>query len=248
MRTESYEGCTKREFLLYGRKTIIVEPEHALPGKPWVWRTEFFGAFPSADNALLKMGFHLAYHSASDMYGCPEAIAMLEHFREWFCDTWKMSPRPVLFGFSRGGLYAVNYALAHPKHTGSLYLDAPVLDFRSWPGKNPLYAREWQECLASYRMTEEEARAYRGTPLDRADELAALGIPTLIVAGEADTVVPCAENTDAFERAYRAAGGTALSTIRKPHCDHHPHSLEDPAPITTWILRALGIPAPDDKK
>ena len=92
MRTESYEGCTKREFLLYGRKTIIVEPEHALPGKPWVWRTEFFGAFPSADNALLKMGFHLAYHSASDMYGCPEAIAMLEHFREWFCDTWKMSP------------------------------------------------------------------------------------------------------------------------------------------------------------
>ena len=75
MRTESYEGCTKREFLLYGRKTIIVEPEHALPGKPWVWRTEFFGAFPSADNALLKMGFHLAYHSASDMYGCPEADA-----------------------------------------------------------------------------------------------------------------------------------------------------------------------------
>ncbi len=243
MRIETYEGCVKREFTLYGRQTIIVEPREALPGKPWVWRTEFFGAFPSVDNDLLSKGFHLAYHSVSAMYGCPESIAMLERFREWFCDNWKMAPNPVLFGFSRGGLYAVNYALTYPRQTGALYLDAPVLDFRSWPGRDPLYAREWRECLSCYRLTEETADDYRGTPLDRAAELAALRIPTLIVAGEADTVVPIEQNTNAFERAYRAAGGENLAIIRKPHCDHHPHSLADPAPVTAWILRALGITA-----
>ena len=33
-----YEGSDYREFSLYGRRTIIVEPKEALPGAPWVWR------------------------------------------------------------------------------------------------------------------------------------------------------------------------------------------------------------------
>ena len=236
-----YEGCDYREFSLYGRRTIIVEPKEALPGAPWVWRAEFFDAFPSVDRALLKAGFHLAYHSVSNRYGDPVSVELMEHFREWFTDTCKVSAKPVIFGFSRGGLYSVNYALKYPAHTGALYLDAPVLDFRSWPRGTGPYEREWKECLSCYGLTEETVGAFRGTPLDRAAELAALDIPTLIVAGEADHVVPSAENLDPFERAYKAAGGTNLSVIRKPHCDHHPHSLEDPAPITAWILRALQI-------
>ncbi len=240
MRFSMYEGCPRTDLSLYGRQVVFVEPEKALPGNPWVWRTEFFDAFPSADRALLHAGYALAYCSASDMFGCPESIAILEHFREWFCDTKKMSPTPVLFGFSRGGLYAVNYALAHPDHVGALYLDAPVLDFRSWPGKGRGFDRDWRICLDCYGLTEETVRDYRGTPLDRAAELAALPIPILIVAGEADRVVPASENLDPFERAYKAAGGTRLSCIRKPGCDHHPHSLEDPAPIVDWIRGILG--------
>ena len=236
-----YEGRPMREFSLYGRRTIIVEPEEALPGAPWVWRAEFFDAFASADRALLKAGFHLAYHKVSDMYGCPESIEMMEHFREWFSDTWGVSKKPVIFGFSRDGLYAVNYALKYPSHTGALYLDAPVLDFRSWPRGNNEYDREWRECLSCYGLTEGTVRTFRGTPLDRAAELAELDIPTLIVAGEADHVVPSTENLDPFERTYKSVGGTNLSVIRKPHCDHHPHSLADPAPITAWIMRALEL-------
>ena len=236
-----YEGCPMREFSLYGRRTILVEPEKALPGAPWIWRAEFFDAFASVDRALVKAGFHLAYHKVSDMYGCPESIEMMEHFREWYSDTCGVSKKPVIFGFSRGGLYAVNYALRYPDRTAALYLDAPVLDFRSWPRGNNEYDREWRECLGWYKLNEETVRDFKGTPLDRAADLAATDIPTLIVAGEADHVVPVTENTDPFERAYKAAGGAKLSVIRKPHCDHHPHSLADPAPITAWIMNALQL-------
>ena len=241
MSIRKYEGCDCIEFSLYGRPTILVEPKEALPGAPWVWRTEFFGAFPFADNALLRAGFHLAYHRVSDRYGDPASVAMMEQFYGWVTGTRRLSAKPVLFGFSRGGLYAVNYALRYPDHTGALYLDAPVLDFRSWPRHQGPDSREWKECLACYGLTEATVDAYRGTPLDRAAELAALDIPVLIVAGEADTVVPVSENLDPFERAYKAAGGTNLTVIRKPHCDHHPHSLEDPAPITDWVFRALHL-------
>lgn len=239
MLIDNYHGHTMRQFTLYGHKTILVQPNEPLPGNPWVWRMEFFDAFPSVDIDLLNKGYAIAYYSVSNRFGSPEAIAVMEHFREWYCDTMKMSPKPVLFGFSRGGLYAVNYALTYPDHVGAIYLDAPVLNFRSWPGYGRGYDKDWEDCIRSYNLTTEEAMNYHQMPIDRAAELAALNIPLLIVAGESDRVVPSKENLDVFEAAYKAAGGE-MSVIRKPFCDHHPHSLADPAPISSWILRVMG--------
>jgi len=34
-----------------------VFPDNPLPDKPWVWRTEFFGAFDTVDTALLDKGW-----------------------------------------------------------------------------------------------------------------------------------------------------------------------------------------------
>ena len=42
------------------------------PGRPWVWRGEFFGAFADADVALVKAGWHLAYLKVPDLFGSPE--------------------------------------------------------------------------------------------------------------------------------------------------------------------------------
>jgi len=236
MQQESWYSGLKKEFLYKQRLTIVVEPKEALPGKPWVWRMEFFGAFPSVDAALLEAGYHVVYHSVSDLYGCPWAISELGRFQEWVQAEYGLSDKPALFGFSRGGLYAVNYALTYPARVGLLYLDAPVLDFRSWPGQR--YPDEWKQCLESYGLTEETARTYRGTPLDRAAEVAALNIPLIAVVGDADQVVPVRENIDPFMARYKAAGGR-MAIIRKPDCDHHPHSLSDPAPVVEFIRREL---------
>jgi pimeloyl-ACP methyl ester carboxylesterase len=145
-----------------------------------------------------------------------------------------LAQRVVLEGFSRGGLYAINFALAHPTRVAALYLDAPVLDIRSWPGKKR-ESKEWSQCLEAYGLTEETVATYR-SPLDRVLTIARAGVPILSVCGDADQVVPYAENTAILERKYREAGGV-IEVILKPGVDHHPHSLKDPAPIVDFLVK-----------
>jgi len=53
--------------------------------------------------------------------------------------------------------------------------------------------------------------------------------------GDADDVVPAAENTAVVETRYKKLGG-AIQVIHKPGIGHHPHGLEDPAPVVKFIL------------
>lgn len=57
----------------------IVFPEKEAPGRPYIWRTEFFGAFPSVDLAMLKEGYAIVYYRISDMYGSPKAVELMGH-------------------------------------------------------------------------------------------------------------------------------------------------------------------------
>jgi hypothetical protein len=54
--------------------------------------------------------------------------------------------------------------------------------------------------------------------------------------GDADDAVPLAENTAIVERRYKELGGP-ITVIVKKGVGHHPHSLEDPAPIVEYILK-----------
>ena len=58
----------------------------------------------------------------------------------------------------------------------------------------------------------------------------------MAVVGDADDVVPYAENTKPFAEKYRAAGGT-IEVIVKPGVNHHPHSLKDPKPFVDFLLK-----------
>ena len=57
-----WKGYERHDFLYEGRATIVVLPKISVPGNPWVWRAEFFDAFPSVDMALLERGWHLVYY------------------------------------------------------------------------------------------------------------------------------------------------------------------------------------------
>ncbi|MEG0767249.1 MAG: alpha/beta hydrolase, partial [Clostridia bacterium] len=76
---QGYDAC---RFDVDGRESFLVCPHQAALGNPWVWRAEFFGAFDAADRALLAQGWHLAYHKASDMYGCTQAVAYFSAFQD----------------------------------------------------------------------------------------------------------------------------------------------------------------------
>ncbi len=131
----------------------------------------------------------------------------------------------------------MNYALAYPQYVDKMYLDAPVLDIRSWPagwGKGIGGRKEWEECKACYCLDESAARSFDRNPLDRVQELAARHIPILIVAGDADDVVPLDENGVPFAEKYAVAGGR-IEMIVKRGCGHHPHSLENTEPIVRFL-------------
>ena len=227
------------DFTLDGRDALLVKPATPAVGQPWIWRTEFFGHEPQADAALLAAGWHVAYYKISDMYGSPASIELMARFHAHLTAEYGLNPRAVLEGFSRGGLYAVNFAATHPDKTAALYLDAPVLDIRSWPGgkgKSKGDPRCWAQALAAFGLTEETAATFKGNPLDRLEPLAQARIPILSVCGEADQVVPFAENTALLATRYQALGGK-IEVIAKPGGDHHPHSLKDPKPIVDFLLK-----------
>lgn len=237
------EDCKRIEFYIDGRKSVIICPEKPLDGNPWVWKTEFFAAFNFAERALLDKGFHLAYHCVSNMYGAPKSIKMMKEFYDVATSQYGLSKQPALFGFSRGGLYACNFALKHPDCVKMLYLDAPVLDVASWPGAKyegigDLYC--WEECKAIYGITEDKWQDFHGSPLDNAETLAATNIPILLVCGAVDHHVPYHENGKPFFERVKAAGGK-IARVVKPYCDHHPHGLYDTSTVCNFVLSAYGL-------
>ena len=233
-----WNGFEKLDFEVAGHAGLLVKPTTPAEGKPWIWRTEFFGHEPQGDIALLGKGWHVAYFKVSDMYGAPASIELMDKFHAHVTKEFGLSKRAVLEGFSRGGLYAVNFAAAHPDQTAALYLDAPVLDIRSWPGGKGTGAGSaqcWAQALQIYGLTEDTARDFKGNPLDQLEPLAKAGIPILSVVGDADKTVPLAENTAILKQRYEALGGK-IEVIVKPGVDHHPHSLKDPKPIVDFLL------------
>jgi len=234
-----WNGYEQRDFVVDGHKCLLVLPKTPAAGKPWIWRTEFFGHEPQGDIALLGKGFHVAYMDMQNLYGAPPALDAMDKFYAQVTKEFGLSQKTVLEGFSRGGLYAFNWAARRPEQVASIYVDAPVCDFKSWPGgkgKGQGSPGDWQNVLKVYGLTEEQALAYKLNPVDNLASLAKARIPILSVCGEADKTVPIDENTRVVEKRYKELGGEIV-VIAKPNCDHHPHSLKDPTPIVEFVLK-----------
>ncbi len=234
-----WNGYKRLDFAVNGRPSILVSPKTPAPGRPWIWRTEFFGAFPSVDIALLAKGWHIAYVNVSKLFGAPVALDAMDGFYAYMTEQNQLSVKPVLEGFSRGGLYAFNWAARNPTKVAALYVDAPVCDFKSWPGgqgKSKASTGDWSDCLKAYRFTEEQALAYPLNPIDNLAPLAVAKIPIIAVAGDADKTVPVDENIVVVETRYKKLGGE-IKVILKPGVDHHPHSLNDPTPVVDFLLQ-----------
>jgi len=236
-KVSQWSGYDHLDFTVDGRAALLVRPKQAAEGRPWIWRTEFFGHEPQGDIALLAKGYHVAYIDVRDMYGAPVALGHMDAFYDHLVNAHELSRKTTLEGFSRGGLFAFNWAALHPDRVASLYVDAPVCDFKSWPGgkgAGPGGAGDWQKCLKAYGMTEAEALAYKKNPVDNLAPLAKAGIPILAIIGDADEAVPVKENIDVVEQRYKELGGK-IEVIRKPGGKHHPHSLPDPKPIVDFV-------------
>jgi pimeloyl-ACP methyl ester carboxylesterase len=231
-------GFERFDFEVDGKPVLVVAPKKEAPGRPWAWHGEFFGHKPSPDVALLGRGFHIVYVSVPDMLGSPTAVAHWNSFYHGLTGKYGFADKVALVGLSRGGLYVYNWAAANPEKVACIYGDAPVCDFKSWPGafgKGQRSDRDWALVLECYGFkSDAEAKAYGKNPVDNLAPLAAARIPLLHVYGDADEVVPWQENTGVVAERYRKLGGQ-IALIAKPGGLHHPHGLDDSTPIVDFI-------------
>jgi pimeloyl-ACP methyl ester carboxylesterase len=247
---DTWQGHVRHTFTVDGCTAWVVEPKNALPGRPWSWCMEFPDAFTArcAAPQLLAAGFHHAHIVVGNTFASPAALKHFAAFHAALVEKG-LAPKAALIGLSRGGLYAYRFASENPGKVAVIYGDAPVCDFKSWPGGKGTgkgSPKDWAALMKLYGFpTEQDALTYLGNPVDVLSTLAEAKIPLIHVVGDADQVVPVAENTAIVEQRYRALGGT-IQVIHKPGVDHHPHGLDDPAPVVRFIVdaatRALAEP------
>jgi pimeloyl-ACP methyl ester carboxylesterase/lysophospholipase L1-like esterase len=236
----NWNGYDKYEFDWNGRMATIVAPKSAATGKPWVWHGEFFGHKPDPDIALLGLGFHIVYLKLSDTLGSPATVKTWTEFHAHLTKEYRFHKKPALVGLSRGGLYCYNWAIVNPDKVACIYGDAPVCDFKSWPGgkgKGKGDPKNWARVLELWGFkSDEEAIAAKVNPVDNLEHLAKKKVPLLHVFGDADDVVPPDENTLLLAERYRKLGGP-IELIAKAGVGHHPHGLQDSSPIVSFIAK-----------
>jgi len=206
-----------------------------MPSNPWIWRTEFFGAFPALDLALLKAGFPWRTSMSKTCTELRLRCVLDRFYAEW---SKRLDCLPsVCGGFSRGALYALNWAALNPRSVACLYLDAPVCDFKSWPagrGRAQGSADDWQRLKQHMALPKNRRSRHPSNPVDFLVPIAAAGIPIIAVYGDADIDLPPEENICCCRN------GSKHSASHYGHCEarcrHHPHSLANPAPLSSFIL------------
>ena len=243
-KVSEWNGFDRYDFEVGGRPVMVIAPDQAAQGKPWVWHGEFFGHKPAPDIELLRRGFHVVYMRVPNLLGSPKAVNYWDQCYDALTRVHGLAKQVALVGLSRGGLYCYNWASQNPDRVTCIYGDAPVCDFKSWPGgqwKGKGSPRDWNLVLKEYGFaTDAEANAYEGNPVDSLKKLAEAKVPLLHVYGDADKVVPWDENTGLIAKAYREMGGQ-ITLIAKPGVGHHPHGLQDPSPIVDFIVSNSGI-------
>jgi lysophospholipase L1-like esterase/pimeloyl-ACP methyl ester carboxylesterase len=238
----NFYGYDCADFIFHGRKAKIVKPRRAAKGKPWIWRARFWGVEPQTEIALLDRGFHVVYCDVAELFGNAEAIEIWNKFYDRLTRAG-LSKKVCLEGFSRGGIYVYNWAAQNPTKVACVYVDAPVLDVKSWPGgkgSGKGSTADWETFKKDYGYTSDSsALTFTGNPIDKVPQIVKGGYPMLHVVGDADDVVPVNENTAMFEQKAQALGAQ-IQVIHKPGVGHHPHSLANPTPIVEFILKATG--------
>lgn len=239
----TWYGFDRYDFQVGNKTATVIVPPEAAPGKPWVWHGEFFGHKPAPDVALVEKGFHAVYLKVPNMLGSPKAVKHWDELYKALTEKHGFAKKVALVGLSRGGLYCYNWAAANPDCVACVYGDAPVCDFKSWPGgskrirtnKGKGSDRDWKFVLSEYGFaSDEEAFAYKKNPVDQLEPLAKAKVPLLHVYGDSDKVVPWDENTGVMVKRYKKLGGR-INVIIKKGIGHHPHGLKDSSPIVDFI-------------
>ena len=231
----NWEGFSIETGLMMDREYIIVFPEKGTENGKWAIKTEYFGAFPETEIALLNRGYHLASIKTKTRWCLDEDTEAQAALARYLHEKLGLSPKGVPVGMSCGGIQAIYLAAKHPELVSCIYVDAPVINFLSCPaGFGNANDKMLDEFTQAKGMTLLDLLSYRKHPLDYIPAFVEAKIPVVLVSGDSDTVVPFDENGRLLKEACEVAG-VPISTFIKPGGDHHPHGLPDITPIVEFI-------------
>ena len=67
-----WQGIERLDFKLGGRSAILVCPRTPRADKKWLFKTEYFGAFPSFELEMLNRGYYVAHIKNTTRWCMPE--------------------------------------------------------------------------------------------------------------------------------------------------------------------------------
>ena len=242
--TSEWYGFLRHDFDIDGHAGFIVEPRNPAPGLPWSWCLQWPESFVPRTPALklLERGFHHVHIDLFSTYMNPQGIAAAEKFYS-LLTSLGFYHQAVLFGLSYGGLFSFRWAAEHPETVAAIYADAPVCDLGFGIGNttlspelNRFFAEELQKRAAAYQTEAEKLQSHPLSPLNNFQPIASAGIPIFCIRNGQDQSVVPEYNIDIFAERLRKAGGN-IEIMDRPLFGHHPHGLDDPAPLTDFILK-----------
>lgn len=235
-----WNGYRRLDFLFEGRPSILVLPNQPRSDAKWLFKTEYFGAFPGFELEMLARGYALAHMKSTTRWCPPEDTAARIRFCEFLHTEFSLAPTCMPVGMSCGGMQAVYLASERPDLVSALYLDAPVMNLLSCPcGVGLADDHLYEEFRKAIGKTVSDLINFRDHPVDRISSLVKNRIPVALICGDSDRTVPYSENGKVLSNAYHAAGLPLLEIV-KPGCDHHPHGLNDNAPLLSFADQYYG--------
>jgi len=237
---ETWNGFECKRFVFEEHDAIVVIPKEDTLNGYLAVKTEYWDAFPeAAEIDLLKNGFYLCFIKNDTRFGTNSDLDRKARFVRYVQAEYHLKPKCVPVGMSCGGLIAIKFAARYPELIKCMYLDAPVVNYLSWPcgfgeSKSQMGTQEIFDALNFSSVS--ELLACREMPLDKLPILIANRIPVVLVSGDRDQSVPFCENGFWVQKAYKDTG-TTIEVYIKPGGGHHPHGLPDPEPVISFILK-----------
>ncbi|MFY0687479.1 MAG: prolyl oligopeptidase family serine peptidase [Cyclobacteriaceae bacterium] len=237
----------KDTFQFEERYAHVIKPKKSAPGNPWVWRARFPDYHTEVDSSLARKGFHIAYIDTDNLYGSPEAVDIRDRFYQHVISTYNLNSKVALHGHSRGGLFTYNWAKRNPEKVACIYVDAPVCDFKSWPGGYGMgtgSSKDWEQLKVAYGFTsDEEAKSFQDNPIDNLEVLVNAAVPILHTISPNDLIVPPEENTYILIQRYTELGGESMilvCSLGEQKLSGHHYPLDDLSTVVAFIVHNAG--------
>ena len=209
----------------------VICPTTAASGKPWLWRSIFWGKkspaidrFTAADLQLLDGGYHVVV-CPGDVSGHPSGNAAIDAAYQLLTTEHGFSKTVSMGSMSRETLALFRWASANPEKVESIYVDNGVCNVKSWPAgklvpgsgsKGSGNPKSWTLLKKTYGFSsDEEALAAKVSPIDWLEPLAKRGVPILMGCGTQDTTVPYEENGKIMKERYEELGGSIKIISKK---------------------------------